>query len=43
VAEGIQSSVKTGIGNLTVGTIGQLAATARRRLRRIQHRPGPSS
>jgi hypothetical protein len=39
-AEGAWSAMKASLGNLAPGTVGQLAATARSRLRRIQRQPG---
>ena len=37
--EGVWAQMKNGLGNLSAGTIDQLAATIKNRLKRIQYRP----
>ena len=38
--KGVWANMKNGLGNLATGTLDQLAATVRNRLRHIQRRPG---
>ena len=38
-SEGLWAAMKNGLGNLAAGTVDELAATIRSRLRRTQHRP----
>lgn len=38
-AEGVWANMKNGLGNLSAGNAGQLAAIVRNRLKRIQYRP----
>jgi transposase len=38
-AEGVWSNMKNGLGNLSAGNAGQLAAIVKNRLKRIQYRP----
>jgi putative transposase len=37
--EGVWAQMKNGLGNLSAGTVDQLAATVKNRLKRIQYRP----